>query len=339
MNAVNSAAGRAPTSADVARLAGVSRSTVSLVVNDVPNSRIAQPTRDRVLAAVQELGYAPDVSARQLRAGTSRLVLMPLPRLPRGTMIDTTVEHLSEKLSGQGLTLLVHGDRKTTGTTAARMWAELRPAVVLVDVDRCTKPSVALLRRAGTEVLMIAARPTPWGDTLEFDQGRIGAAAAAHLLAVGHRRLAAIVPTGPLEGIGRARADGLANAARAAGVPCEDIAMEATHESAAAAASVVRRPGGPTAVFTYNDEYGALLHRALGDQGATMPDDVALVGADNLPIATFLRPALSSVALDPVEMADHMCTAVRSMLERPARSESVVNGVLATPLLVRRETS
>lgn len=336
---MNSAAGRAPTSADVARLAGVSRSTVSLVVNDVPNSRIAQPTRDRVLAAVQELGYAPDVSARQLRAGASRLVLMPLPQLPRGTMIDSTIEHLSEKLSSQGLTLLVHGDRKTTGMAAARMWAELRPAVILVAADRCTKPSVALLRRAGTEVLMIADRPIPWGDTLEFDQGRVGAAAAAHLLAAGHQRLAAIVPAGPLEGLGRARADGLAKAARAAGAHCEELTMVATHESAAATATAVRRSGGPTAVFTYNDEYGALLHRALGDQGATMPDDVALVGADNLPIATFLRPTLSSVALDPVEMADHMCAAVRSMLERPAQTETVVTGVLATPLLVRRETS
>ncbi|MFJ6852453.1 LacI family DNA-binding transcriptional regulator [Streptomyces sp. NPDC091271] len=336
---MNSAAGRAPTSADVARLAGVSRSTVSLVVNDVPNSRIAQPTRERVLAAVQELGYAPDVSARQLRAGTSRLVLMPLPRLPRGMMVDTTVEHLSEKLGDSGLTLLVHGDRRSTGMAAARMWAELRPAAVLVAADRCTKSSVALLRRAGTEVLMIADRPLPWADTLEFDQGRVGEAAAAHLLAAGHRRLAAIVPAGALEGLGHARAAGLDTAARAAGAHSEAIVMEATHESAAAAAAAVRRPGGPTAVFTYNDEYGALLHRALGDQGTTMPDDIALVGADNLPIATYLRPALSSVALDPVEMADHMCHAIRSLLERPARSEALVAGVLATPLLVRRETS
>src|SRR5580704_17558652 len=81
-DAVNPVAGRAPTSADVARLAGVSRSTVSLVVNDVPTARIGQATRERVLAAVHELGYAPDVSARQLRAGTSRLVLMPLPQIP-----------------------------------------------------------------------------------------------------------------------------------------------------------------------------------------------------------------------------------------------------------------
>ena len=336
---MNSASGRAPTSADVARLARVSRSTVSLVVNDVPNSRIAQPTRERVLAAVQELGYAPDVSARRLRAGTSRLVLMPLPQLPLGPAIDTTIEHLSEKLRASGLTLLVHGDRRATGTAAARMWAELRPAAVLVSADRCTKSSVALLRRAGTEVLMISGRPTSWADTLEFDQGRVGAEAAAHLLAVGHRRLAAIVPTGPLEGLGRARAEGLGNAARTVGASSEEITMEATLQSAAAVASAVRRPGGPTAVFTYNDEYGALLHRALGDQGAVMPDEIALVGADNLPIATFLRPALTSVALDPVEMADRMCTAIRSMLERPAHTEPVVAGILATPHLVRRETS
>ena len=336
---MNPVAGRAPTSADVARLARVSRSTVSLVVNDVPTARIAQATRDRVLAAVQELGYAPDVSARRLRAGTSRLVLMPLPQFPLNPAIDTMIEHLSENLHVSGLTLLVHGDRRATGTEAARIWAELRPAVVLVTADRCTKPSVALLRRAGTEVLMISERPVPWADTLEFDQGLVGAEAAAHLLAVGHRHLAAIVPAGPLESLGRARAEGLAHAVRAADAHSEELVMEATQESAAAVAAAVRRRGGPTAVFTYNDEYGALLHRALDDLGAVMPDDVALVGADNLPIATFLRPALSSLALNPVEMADRMCAAIRSMLERPAHTEPVVADVLAPPLLIRRETS
>jgi DNA-binding LacI/PurR family transcriptional regulator len=336
---VNSAAGRAPTSADVARLAGVSRSTVSLVVNDVPTARITQATRERVLAAVHELGYAPDVSARRLRAGTSRLVLMPLPQIPLNPAIDTLIDHLSEMLHVSGLTLLVHGDRRAAGTEAARIWAELRPAAVLVEAGRCTKPSVTLLRRAGTEVLMISERPVPWADALEFDQRRVGAEAAAHLLAVGHRRLAAIVPAGPLQGLGRARAEGLVHAVRAAGAHSEEIIMEATQESAAAVAAAVRRPGGPTAVFTYNDEYGALLHRALDDLGAVMPDDVALVGADNLPIATFLRPALSSLELNPLEIADRMCTAIRSMLDRPAHPEPVVAGVLATPLLIRRETS
>ncbi|MFF3409623.1 LacI family DNA-binding transcriptional regulator [Streptomyces sp. NPDC002742] len=336
---MNSAAGRAPTSADVARLARVSRSTVSLVVNDVPTARIPEATRERVLAAVRELGYAPDVSARRLRAGSSRLVLMPLPRIPLNPAIDTMIEHLSEKLRESGLTLLVHGDRTATGTAAARTWAELRPAAVLVTADRCTKSSVALLRRAGTEVLMISERPVPWADALVFDQERVGAEAAAHLLAVGHRHLAAIVPSGPLQSMGRDRAEGLRNAVHAAGARSEEIIMEATHDSAAAAAAAVRRPGGPTAVFTYNDEYGALLHRALDDLGAVMPDDVALVGADNLPIATFLRPALSSLALNPLEIADHVCTAIRSMLERSAHTEPVVAGVLATPLLIRRETS
>ncbi|MFJ6837852.1 LacI family DNA-binding transcriptional regulator [Streptomyces sp. NPDC091209] len=336
---MNSAAGRAPTSADVARLARVSRSTVSLVVNDVPTARIPEATRERVLAAVRELGYAPDVSARRLRAGTSRLVLMPLPQIPLNPSIDTVIEHLSEKLRQSGLTLLVHGDRTTTGTSAARAWAELRPAAVLVPADRCTKSSVALLRRAGIEVLMISERPVPWTDALVFDQGRVGAEAAEHLLDVGHRHIAAIVPSGPLQGLGRDRAEGLRDTVHAAGARSEEIPMDATHDSAAAAAAAVRRPGGPTAVFTYNDEYGALLHRALDDMGAAMPDDVALVGADNLPIATFLRPALSSIALNPVEIADRMGAAISSLLERAGHTEPIEAGVLAPPVLMRRETS
>jgi DNA-binding LacI/PurR family transcriptional regulator len=73
--------------------------------------------------------------------------------------------------------------------------------------------------------------------------------------------------------------------------------------------------------------------------GSRLDDEAGVVGADNLPIATFLRPALSSIALNPVEIADRMCTAIRSRLERHAHAEPVVAGVLATPLLIRRETS
>ncbi|MET7989196.1 MULTISPECIES: substrate-binding domain-containing protein [unclassified Streptomyces] len=96
------------------------------------------------------------------------------------------------------------------------------------------------------------------------------------------------------------------------------------------------------AVFTETmakAEHDVDLHRALDDLGAVVPDDVALVGADNLPIATFLRPALSSLALNPMEIADRVCTAIRSMLERSAHTEPVVAGVLATPLLIRRKAS
>lgn len=336
--AVEPGSGRAPTSADVARLAGVSRSTVSLVLNDVPDSRIPDATQKRVLAAVRELGYAPNAQARQLRAGSSRLVIMPLPRLPLGHTSDTMIEALSERLQQVGLTLLLHGDRNASGIAAARMWAELRPAAVVVSADRCTKASVALLRRAGVQLVLIAEEQSPLAHTLVFDQRGIGTEAARHLLAAGHRHLAALIPTGPLEQLGRSRSAGLREATLAAGADSEEILLEATPESAERAAKSILRPGGPTAVFTYNDEYGALMHGVLTDLGVTFPDDLALVGADDLPIARYLRPTLSSVAIDALGMADKLFAHVQALLNGPAGGAGALEG-LAPPQFVHRATS
>lgn len=330
---------RPPTSADVARLAGVSRSTVSLVLNEVPGSRIPEATRLRVLDAVRTLGYAPNAQARQLRAGASRLVLMPLSDFPLSPVVDSLIEDLSDRLQGIGVTLLVHGDRKARGMTGARLWAELRPAAVLVSPERCTKASVALLRQSGTEVLLIADRPTTLADTLVFDQRWVGAEAAAHLLATGHRRLAALVPTGPLNALARSRAVGLRQAAEAAGATAEEIPVDETPEGAARAAAQLTRAGGPTGLFTYNDEFGALVHAALSDLGLHFPQDLALVGADDLPIARYLRPPLSSVRFDPVEAAEQIFRHLAVLLGRLPAQDDVSPRELVRPHLVRRATS
>src|SRR5438105_4346468 len=102
---------RPPTSTDVAKTAGVSRTTVSYVLNGTEDGRISQATRAKVLAAVRQLGYAPNAQARLLRAGTSDVVLMPMPRDPLGPMFDTLLSSLSTELADRGLTLLIQGHR------------------------------------------------------------------------------------------------------------------------------------------------------------------------------------------------------------------------------------
>ncbi|MFI6118935.1 substrate-binding domain-containing protein [Streptomyces sp. NPDC051064] len=155
--------------------------------------------------------------------------------------------------------------------------------------------------------------------------------------AVGHRRLAALVPSGPLEEVGRHRSEGLRKAALDTGADSEEILLEATPESAerATGLSCAR---GPSAVFTYNDEYGALMHGVLTDLGVTFPDDLALVGADDLPIARYLRPTLSSVAIDATGLAGPLFTHLQAVLNGPTEDAKPLEG-LAPPRVVHRGTS
>ena len=93
------------TSSDVARAAGVSRATVSFVLNDKPGMRITEETRRRVLEAARELDYRPHASARSLAAGRSDVVLLAIPDLPIGAGISRFVEELATALAAYGLTL------------------------------------------------------------------------------------------------------------------------------------------------------------------------------------------------------------------------------------------
>src|SRR3954449_3693311 len=99
---------RRVTSADVARLAGVSRATVSYVLNDTPRQSISADTRTRVLDAAAQLGYAPSAAARALRSGRSDIVLCLLPDWPIGPTVGLFLEHLSAALAAEGLTFVAH---------------------------------------------------------------------------------------------------------------------------------------------------------------------------------------------------------------------------------------
>src|SRR6185312_9585394 len=126
--------GRRPTSADVAREAGVSRATVSYVLNDAPHQKIPAATRERVLAAAARLGYAPSAAARALRSGRSDVVLCLLPDWPIGPEVGSMLGNLSTALARHGLTLVAHpGNREDRPIT--EIWKAITPAVVIAFAD------------------------------------------------------------------------------------------------------------------------------------------------------------------------------------------------------------
>ncbi len=116
----------------MARLAGVSRATVSYVLNNTSAVRISEPTRRRVHEAAKELGYVPHAAARSLRAGHSRMVLIPTPNVPVGPLYNQFFNELQWALSRLEYTVVQYGDLSPHGDEAARAWAELRPVAVLV---------------------------------------------------------------------------------------------------------------------------------------------------------------------------------------------------------------
>src|SRR4051794_38635243 len=177
------------TSADVARLAGVSRTTVSFVLNDRPGQSIPDETRRRIFEAAQTLRYRPHSSARRLAAGRSDIVLLSVPELPIGSGISRFIEEYAAALTEQGLTLVTHLE-----SAHSRPLADVFAIVDASVVDRLIPfhhATLKELRRSG-----ITATILPPAEDVDVMKPT-GRAQARHLIERGHRRLGYALPAHP----------------------------------------------------------------------------------------------------------------------------------------------
>ncbi|MFF8828722.1 LacI family DNA-binding transcriptional regulator [Streptomyces sp. NPDC015131] len=327
-----------PTSADVARLAGVSRATVSYVLNNTAAVRISEPTRLRVRQAAEELGYVPHAAARSLRAGRTRIVLLPTAPIPVGPLYGHFLNELQWALRRLDYTVVQYAGMGLDGDELARAWAELRPvAVVSFGAVELTPHGVDVLKRSGARaVITLGQRPVEGALSLAMDQSRVGECAGAHLLERGHRRIGVVMPEEPgLEFFSGPRLDGVRRAASGTGAEVVPLPLARTEEAAGALAA--RLSGSDLdAVFAYNDEYAMLLMRALLDAGVSVPGDTAVMGADDLLLGRLLRPRLSTVQID-METGRHLADLVDRAVADPDTAPE--GGDLMAVRAVHREST
>ncbi|MFJ7074034.1 LacI family DNA-binding transcriptional regulator [Streptomyces sp. NPDC098781] len=295
----SSATRSVPTSADVARLAGVSRATVSYVLNNTSAVRISEPTRRRVHEAAKELGYVPHAAARSLRAGHSRMVLMPAPSFPIGSLYGQFLSDLQLALGRLDYTVVQHGSVGLHGDEAARAWAELRPVAVLVSGCGLGPKGVTVLKRSGARaVVSLGPESVEGAHALLMDYEAVGHCAGSHLYARGRRRIGVVVPAEQgLESFSAPRLEGVRRALVGTDATVTELPL-AYEEEPAARLAARWRDLGLDAVFAYNDEYAMLLMRAFQDAGVRVPTDVAVIGADDLMLGRLLRPRLSTVHIE-----------------------------------------
>jgi DNA-binding LacI/PurR family transcriptional regulator len=288
-----------PTSLDVARLAKVSRATVSYVLNDVPEARISEATRERVLQAAESLGYVPHEIASSLRSGRSDLVLLPFFDWPYNPSSIAYLQGLAQQLDLLGYTVMLRYFGQAGRASLVRKIAAFHPIGVIVGDEELTREDVEFLTRNGVKaVLAYGWSPTLTIPTIGFDFSIVGECVGQHFIKSGHRNIAAIVPRDPrILNLGLQRLAGLEKAGSQAGIQIERVDLDYDLEEAATLAARWCHGPRPSAVFTYNDDYGLLLMSALQNQELDIPKDIALVGCDDLPLCEMIRPRLSSVSI------------------------------------------
>ncbi len=293
-----------PTQADVARLANVSQATVSYVLNSNPSVSVPEVTRQRILAAVDELGYVPNGTARSLRTQRTSTIAAVIPDItnPFYPAFERGVQEVAE---ARGYDLIVYN----TGGIAEKEHRCVRSlqqgrvdGVVAVFFNLKAEDLLPLLRRNVAVVRLEAVKKQTDNldlplDNLYVDNVAASWAAVEHLIGRGHRRIGIIAgQSGPRQ----ARVRGYREALAAHGLVLDESLIRDGEFSEdggyRAMEGFLGDPHPPSAVFAADDviAMGALM--AIRAAGLRVPEDVAVVGFDDIPMARLVTPQLTTVA-------------------------------------------
>jgi DNA-binding LacI/PurR family transcriptional regulator len=318
-----------PTSRDVAAAAGVSRATVSYVLNGADEKhRITPATRDRVLQVAERLGYEPNAVALALRAGRTEIVLVEIPNWPIGPPVAEAISTIVEALEQLGYTPLVHFQRPDP-RSLARASQRVHPVGVIAPGAELSPEVVPRLQAFGARgVVAFDQHPLPHVYTYVVEQARIGQLALEHLASRGHRRVLALMPEDPdVHRLVEQRMSGATAAAREHGLSLRSVTVPVRRDSIERAlAAELDRSKRATGIYAFNDEQAIVALEVLRDRGVALPEEMAVIGCDDSPAAEQMRPRLTTVRFDDHrrwrEIARHLHAMISGDGEYPEMTAS-----------------
>ena len=323
---------------EVADRAGVSTTTVSHVIN---NTRfVSEDVRRRVQAAMDELGYWPNALARSLRRGETHTIGLVLPDSanPFFAEVGHAVEAAAFAAGYSVLLCNTEGDCAKEQSYLDVLAEKHVDGVILIAAGDCLGSLPALSLRLPVAVVD-RDLPDIQLDAVLADNRQGGFLATQHLYALGHRRIACI--TGPSHLTPSAeRVIGYREALAAAGLPvAEDLILRGDFHPESGrrgAHALFALPDPPTAIFACNDLLAIGVLRAAAETGRRIPDEMAVVGFDDIEIASYVFPQLTTISQPKLEMGRR---AVLRLLERMTDKTRSPRRDVFAPTLVVRESS
>ncbi|MFI0239390.1 LacI family DNA-binding transcriptional regulator [Streptomyces sp. NPDC016845] len=329
-----------PTSRDVARAAGVSQAAVSLVMGDKWRGRVAPATAERVREAARELGYRPNLAARNLRMGRTRTALLVVPALTNEFFagVYTGAARLAAE-HGFGVVLYPSPD----GIGPARdPFPSARAALDGILASSMAADAVTALRGDDLPLVMLDSDPagSPGAATVNLDLTDGVRQITDHLLALGHRRflhLASAVPSWTFDVRARELA---ARTARVPGATVRTVRSALTVEDAMAATERALHTSGPTlptALVCDDDKLATGVYKAARRMNLRIPEHFSVTGFDDLSLASAVEPELTTVRLPAEQFGERGMAALLAVLEghapdtTPLPVELVVRGSTAPP--------
>ncbi len=328
---------------EVGKLAGVSRSTVSRVINQSPGVR--DDVRQRVWKVIRETGYQPHAAARSLVTRRTRIIGAIIPQAASTLFIDPFFSLLlcgiTETCNDHGyyLMLTLFNGPGTEEELYRRLVHSGHLDGVIVASTPKDDPLIPTLLDDGVPFILVGRHSDSRAGYVDFDNVSAARMAVEHLIRLGHRRIATV--TGPLSmASGEDRLAGYCQALEAHRIPVQEaLIVEGDYTEGSGAMGMQRLlSASPTAVFVASDTMAIGALKALREANLRVPEDIALVGFDDIPVAAALEPALTTVR-QPIESLGSLAAdLLLNLLENSPDTQAPAHRVILPAKLIVRHS-
>ncbi len=293
------------TAQDVADLAGVSRTTVSFVLNNVSGMRISDDTRQRVSDAARQLDYHPDATARRMVRGRTSIIGFVLRQTPDQAFADRflpeVLHGLSSAAAAQSYHILIEPSPPDDRNSYLRLIYERHVDGIILSGPRFDDQALLRDQAESSPVVLMGQLPDSGLPFVDVDNVSGAAMVTQHLIAHGHQRIGFISNARPAYTASADRLTGYRQALAAAGIPFDDRLVRygdfAPASGEAAMNDLLQLAPRPTAVFVASDTVAIGALKAIRGAGLSVPHDMALVGFDDAPHSEFIEPPLTTMRL------------------------------------------
>jgi len=334
------------TSQDVADLAGVSRTTVSFVLNNVQRFNISTETRKKVLEAAEVLGYVPLASAQALASNTARAIGLVMTRSPQYISSDAFMPQIiagmldivKEQKLGLLIELVEPGEQRQTYLKLIR--AKHIDGMILLTPRNDDEGLVELQELNIPAVVMGRLISATGLSSVDIDNRAAARTAVEHLIGLGHRRIGCILNAPVPYSSAYERLAGYQDALAQYGITPEQNWIKSADFDPMSGYTqmklLLEEANRPTAVFIASDNVaiGAML--AMRDNGVRVPEDISIVGFDDIPSARFFAPPLTTIRTPARELAQKSCFLLLDLIS--GRVKPPVHLTVETELIIRQSS-
>ena len=332
------------TSFDVAKMAGVSRATVSFVLNNVHGVSISEATRQRVLDAAKKLNYYPDAAGRKLANGKSSTLGLVLRQSQEQVFADALLPQVllgvEQAATTQGFQVLLKPLEPDDSTGYMRLINENQVDGIILSGPRQDDSEIIRLHRDGFPIMLMGQLPEGGIPFVDIDAVEGASCAIQHLIELGHRRIAMITNASLEYTSAQQRRSGYLNALQETGIDQDDsLIREGDYTPASgfeAMNELLNISPRSTAVFVASDVVALGAIHAIKRARVRIPEDIAVVGFDDIPLAEYYDPPLTTIRLPAYGLG----WAAGERLVRLVNNEDLdLEGVLLESELIARQSS